>query len=218
MKLASAVFLGALAASSGAHAALIGGVEFPQGMASFADAVVSYSPGLAGASPTAPHQGASNALGAPNYNGVTSCASAAACTFVSLGDGGTIVLRFLDNRLTGSGTAAADLWIFEVGPDVEDTFVDISVDGAAWHSVGKVGGSTAGVNLDAFGFGPQHQFAYVRLTDDPNADGQTGITVGADIDALGAISTVLTPIPEPRAYALLIAGLGLLGFAIRRRQ
>lgn len=203
------------AAAAPAHAVLIGGVEFPQGMASFADAIASYSPGLAGPSPTAPHQGAFNALGAPNYNGVNLCASQAACTFVSLGDGGAIVVRFVDNRLTGSGGPGLDLWIFEVGPDVEDQFVEISIDGAAWHSVGKVGGSTAGVDIDAYGFGPQHQFAFVRLTDDPNLDGQTGDTVGADIDAVGAISAVL--IPEPQTYALLLAGLGFIGFAARRR-
>ena len=185
-------------------------------MASFADTVASYSPGLGGASPTTPHQGAFNALGAPNYNGVNSCSSQAACTFVSLGDGGAIVLRFDDNRLTGSDNAGPDLWIFEIGPQVEAMFVEISMDGAAWHSVGRVGGSTAGVDIDAYGFGTADQFAFVRLSDDPDADGDSGSTVGAHIDAVGAISAVVV-IPEPETYALLLAGLGLLGFAARRR-
>ncbi|HEU4644895.1 MAG TPA: PEP-CTERM sorting domain-containing protein [Burkholderiales bacterium] len=214
-KLLKLFALATVAAVTPAQAVLIGGVEFPQGMASFADSVVSYAPGPT--APTAPHQGAFNALGAPNYNGVNSCASQAACTFVSLGDGGSIVLRFDDNRLTGSGSSAADLWIFEIGPQVEAMFVDISMDGVNWQEVGRVGGSTAGVDIDAYGFGLLHQFAFVRLTDDPDADGQTGITVGADIDALGAISTVAV-IPEPQNYALLLAGLGLMGFVARRRH
>jgi hypothetical protein len=167
---------------------------------------------LVGTDPTVPHRGAFNALGVPNYIGSNSCASQAACTFVSLGDGGRLVVEFVDNRLTGSNSAALDLWIFEVGPDVEDTFVEISKDGTTWLPVGKVGGSTAGVDIDAFGYTAADLFAYVRLTDDTNLDGQTGATVGADIDAVGAISTVATPVPEPGSFALLAVGLaGLLG-------
>jgi len=209
--------LAAAALSAPAHAVLIGGVEFPQGAASFADAVSNYAPGIVASGPTAPHQGAFNALGAPDYPGGTVCASQESCSYVSLGDGGSIILQFIDNRLTGSGDSALDLWIFEVGPDVEDAFVAISADASLWHAVGAVGGSTAGINIDAFGFGPSHQFAYVRLTDDGTKDGQSGETVGADIDAVGAISTVLT-IPEPGTYGLLLAGLGLLGFAARKRK
>jgi hypothetical protein len=42
---------------------------------------------------------------------------------VTLGRGGSLTLAFTDNVLTGGGTPAPDLYIFEVGPDVEDTFV-----------------------------------------------------------------------------------------------
>ena len=216
----SARLLAALAFAAAAplaQAEPIGGVEFPQGMVSFADVVFSYEPTFGGAAPTTAHQGTFNALGAPDYPGGTACASQESCSYVSLGDGGRIVLQFVDNRLTGSGSSALDLWIFEVGPDVEDTFVEISMDGSQWHSVGAVGGSTAGIDIDFFGWGPSHQFGYVRLTDDGAKDGQTGETVGADIDAVGAISTVLTPIPEPETYAMLLAGLALLGFATRPR-
>ena len=62
---------------------------------------------------------------------------------MSLGDGGTLIVEFVDNRLTGSGNSAFDLWIFEVGPDIEDTFVAISKDGSPLYDVGKVFGSTA---------------------------------------------------------------------------
>lgn len=165
----------------------IRGVEFPQGAISFTDEVVSFAPGSPG--PTEPHRGANNALGVPDWRGGSNCSRQADCTYVSLGRGGSLVVRFVDNVLTGSGNSDIDLWIFEVGPDVEDMSVDISADGVVWHAVGAIGGATSGVDIDAFGFGPASTFSYVRLTDDPLRGQQSGPTVGADIDAIGAIST-----------------------------
>jgi len=215
-RILAVLLLGALTAP--AHAVFIGnsqgGTDFPQGAISFADAVESYLVGGGGA--TAPHQGAFNALGVPDYTGTNSCPSQAGCSFVSLGDGGSLIVRFVDNKLTGSGTNAFDLWVFEVGPDIEDTFVEISTNGLAWNAVGKVFGSTAGIDIDAFGFGIASQFGYVRLTDDTLEGGQSGATVGADIDAVGAISTVATPVPEPYSVALFATAM-VLGGAQRRR-
>ncbi len=196
-----------------------GGTDFPQGAVSFADAVIDYSPGLVGSNPTIPHRGAFNALNLPDYAGNNSCASQAACSFVSLGDGGSITLRFLDNFLTGSDNNDLDIWVFEVGPDIEDTFIEISADGVSWFAVGSVFGSTAGIDIDAFGFDSTDLFSYIRLTDDTNEGGQNGATVGADIDAVGAITTVANPnfsVPEPMTLSLL--GAGLFGVAGMRRR
>ncbi len=219
--LAAAVAGAALAAPLPAQAVFIGnsqgGTDFPQGEASFADAVVSYDPGFVGGNPAAPYRGASNATGLPDYAGVNTCASQEACSFVSLGDGGSLTLRFTDNLLTGSGNADFDLWVFEVGPDIEDTFIDISMDGSTFFSVGKVFGTTAGIDIDAFGFGTDDLFEFIRLTDDTNEGAQSGTTVGADIDAVGAITTVTQAVPEPTALALSGFGLVLLGALGRRR-
>lgn len=206
-----------------AHATVIGGVEFPQGQVSFADSVVSFTPGAAGV-PSAPYLGEANALGAPNYNGSASCASQAACTFLSLGAGGALVLRFDDNVLTGSNNSAFDLWIFEVGPNVEDTTVDLSVDGTNWLSVGLVTGSTRGIDIDAFGFDATSAFRYVRLIDVVAEGGAgNGGSVGADIDSVGAISTrAFTPpdigVPEPSTWAMMLLGFTGLGSALRRAR
>ena len=189
------------------------GVEFPGGEASFADSVFSYDPAFGGgAVPAATFQNAAQALGVPNFP------EGADPEYVSLGAGGRIVLRFTNNSLTGSGNSNEDLWIFEIGPDVEDTFVDISKDGSTWFSVGKVTGATRGVDIDAFGFGTSDFFSFVRLTDDIALDATSGTTVGADIDAVGAISSAppVGTVPEP-ATLLLVATAFAAG-AFRRRK
>lgn len=174
-----------------ANAVEIGGVEFPQGQSSFADAVKRFAPAVVSGKPTVAHLGAVNAVGLPNGLSAT-CTKAETCGYVSLGSGGSITLEFIGNRLTGSGDTRLDLWVFEVGAQVEDTFVEISKNGTRFFSVGKVLGSTAGIDIDSFGFGRTDEFRFVRLTDDPDEGDQPpgGASIGADIDAVGAISSV----------------------------
>lgn len=225
MRFIAAVAAALLALSGTARAEFIGnaqgGADFPLGAVSFADEVVSFNPAFNAQGPTAENLGPANALGLPDYtaNWIGQvCPGAQNCPSVTLGNGGSITLQFVDNRLTGSGDSRADLWIFEVGPDVEDMFVEVSTDGQSWSSVGKVGGSTAGVDIDAFGFGTDARFAFVRLRDDPLLDQRVGFSAGADIDAVGAISTVpRLSVPEPGVLALAVAALAGWG-GTRRRQ
>ena len=192
-----------------------GGAEFPQGAVSFADAVVALNPVVKNGEPIGPHLDPDRALGLPDFkfSDRAPCRAQVLCPGVWLGDGGSITLRFVDNRLTGSGHNAPDLWVFEVGADVEHTFVEISANGVTWHAVGKVFGSTASVDIDAYGWTTADRFAYVRRRDDPALDGQVGYS-GADIDAVGAISTVA--VPEPATWALMLGVAALPATRCRR--
>ena len=119
--------IAAVVVSSGARAmpTTYSGVTFPDGDISFADEVISFSPGP---DVGAPHLDSSQVLGAPDGN------------HLSLGDNGSLIVRFSDNSLTTSGDASADLHIFEVGSVVEVFNVSISQDLITWIDLGNLSG------------------------------------------------------------------------------
>lgn len=202
------------------RAEIIGGVDFPQGKVSFADAVVSFNPKInASNQPNPEFRDPLEALGPPDFAAAVA-AGKPSHGHATLGAGGSITLRFLDNALTGSGNANLDLWIFEVGPDVEDTEVEISKDGITWLKLDNVGGATAGLDIDKKGVGPGDLYFFVRLTDVASEGQTTGPSHGADIDAVGAITTIPLQVGILEPSALLLLGGGLLdcaGLARRRR-
>ncbi|MEL6109225.1 MAG: CARDB domain-containing protein, partial [Planctomycetota bacterium] len=169
--------------------------------ARFADAVLRYDPDYSGGNVPTSATDPNEALGSPDY-------PANGSGFVSLGQGGLIELAFTNNRLTNSGTEKTDLKIFEIGPQVEDTFVAIrptaetlplldpalDANGDGFFEIGAVTGALSEIDIDQFfpGFAAgQLVFDAVQLIDDPNKDGTTGSTVGADIDAVEALTTSL---------------------------
>ncbi len=175
------------------------------GKVTYGTTIVSYDPLTSTGSPAGDWANADNALGSPDY--------ADRKHFVSLGLGGSIVIGFEPGALTGSGTAAPDLLVSEVGPDREDTFGWVSGDGTNWLSIGRVGGGATAIDLDALGFGVNDSFSFLRLMDDPNQGLRDGLTVGADIDSVAAVNS--NPVPEPGALILLSSG--LVGLVARRK-
>ena len=192
-----------------ANAEIYGGVDFPDGAISFADEWIFYQPTT---DVHSPHNDPSAALGIPDYHSDSN--------YVSLGDEGVLILKFSDNSLTTSWDNSNDLWIFEIGSAIEPTSVDISTNGTNWINVGNTSGGTYGIDIDAYlssGVVLGERYSYVKLTDLlPHQSGSP--YEGADIDAVGAISSA-PPVPIPGAVWLLGTGLaGLAGIRARRRK
>ena len=100
-----------------------------------------------------------------------------------LGDHGSITLRLGLPFYDGPGD---DLYIFEVGPNIEETKVAVSSDLSNWYYAGIAEGRTAGIDL-AGKVPAGMNFYYVALTDgDAKSDGSYP---GADIDAVCALNT-----------------------------
>ncbi|MCA9780303.1 MAG: hypothetical protein KC800_26440, partial [Candidatus Eremiobacteraeota bacterium] len=153
-------------------------ITFPNGAASFADRVVDFQVGSPAPSDPS-YYDASTALGVPSGSkGTDNC---------SLGRGGVLTLEFVDNRLVDVG--GPDLFIFEDGPSVERTLIDISPDGVTWYEIGDVSGGRAYVDIRPHIPDSTMQFRFVRLRDDPS-QGDNGKYAGADINAVGAIGSI----------------------------
>lgn len=154
-----------------------GEVFFPMGDVSFADAVERFTVG-----DPAPHEEAADpeqVLGIPDH------AQEDGVRYVTLGCGGELVLRFEDNALID--VAGPDLYVFEIGPDVEPTGLAVSNDGEEWTRVGRISGGKAEIDLAPY-VDAGTDFRYVKLVDLKGACGSRK-TPGADIDAVGAIGS-----------------------------
>lgn len=207
-KIGLLALLGTISGSANA-ALMFGGYTFDDN--AFADEVVSYLPG--------PDVGAgynvgTGALGTPDWS-----ASNDNNTAASLGESGSLVVKFTDNSLTTSGDNTGDLYIFEIGNAIEYFNVKISTNSIDWIDLGDVLGQPAVIDIDAVaGVVLWEQYSYVMLTDvSPN---QSGSPYGeADIDAIGAISSAPPAdgqIPVPAPIALL--GLGLAAISSTRKR
>ncbi len=221
MRRATIVALLVLIGAGQVEAVILGAIPLPGSSANFADLVIEYDPlHSGGPGPTIPTAtDADDALGIPDFPPGGGVGTPGA---VSLGHGGLLELLFADVLMTNTGDSASDLYIIEVGPDVEDTFVGIrptaftaALLGSSYDSnndgfyeVGKVLGSTSFVDIDAFFPGFARATLYfdaIQLFDDINEGNVSGRTVGADIDAVWVI-------PEPATIFLLgLGGLTVLG-------
>ncbi len=185
---------GSVSANVPGDSEVFNNIEFPLGSMAFADAVTNFTRGQGVSDVFATPDkaiGVPDAIGKgvepvdPNTPGLT---PAPFLGTASLGRGGSIVVQFTDNFLTGSGDARPDLAVFETGA-IESVQVEVSRDNRTYFNVGIVSGSNNLVDLDAFGFGVNERFSFVRLTDLRQGTSTSG-PAGADIDAVGALSSV----------------------------
>lgn len=166
------------------------GISFPHGGISFADAIDPAGVTL-GSDVDFEYTDIFAALSSPDGTGRGPEPASGDFT-LSLGSGGRAVFQFTNNLLTGNDSPSPDLVIFETGAS-ESVRVEISRDGKNYFDVGVASGLSPFVDLDAYGFGAGDRFAYVRLTDIVTPFDEPTPSfgpAGADIDAVGAISTV----------------------------
>lgn len=152
---------------------------FPMGKVSFADSVVDYVMGYP--RPQKIFRDSTEAIDEPNYRNYNSP------DFVSLGCGGQLTVKFVDNGFMNM--EGKDLYIFEVGPARERTRIEISPDGKNWEYGGIAAGATAWIDLEDEGIDRSTLYHYIRLTD--LKDECDGKSAGADIDAVGAVSSFM---------------------------
>lgn len=154
-------------------------VYLPMGKISFADKLVEYKVG--DPAPSKKNRDSSQCLNEPNY------VNYKIPNFTSLGCGGILILEFTNNgfmNLNGD-----DLYIFEVAPSKESMSVEVSTNGIEWIYAGKISGGTSAIDLNDSNIDTDTVFYFVRITD--LKDTCNGKTSGADIDAVGAINSVI---------------------------
>lgn len=148
------------------------------GEISFADSIVSFSPGFPQA--TEKFSIPEEALGEPDYTDYRSP------EYVSLGCGGQLIVEFMDNGFIDM--PGPDLYFFEVGPSVEAFDVEISTDMKVWKKVGPLEGGSSSIDIASADRGMKKIYYYVKITDLKSFC--PGETPGSDIDAVGTVSGV----------------------------
>lgn len=154
-------------------------VYLPMGKISFADKLVEYKVGYP--APVKKYRDSTQCLHEPNYRNYHTP------SFVSLGCGGVLVVEFTDNGFMN--LPGDDLYIFEVGPSREAAKVEISENGVDWLYAGTISGGKSSIDLSDEGIDGNIVFYFLKVTD--LRDLCRSISAGADIDAIGAINSVI---------------------------
>lgn len=132
--------------------------------------------------------------------------------------GASVLLGFTDNNVFNG--AGADLAIFELGiPDtVKVSFGSQTVSyltHATGHNAGGYALNVALIDFSDFGIASGANLTYQSIGLDTVAGGGTV----PSLSLVGALHTSLvTPVPEPETYALMLLGLGAVGFSSRLRK
>lgn len=154
-------------------------IYLPLGKISFADSLLEFKVG----SPASikKYRDSVQCLHEPNYKNYQTP------NFVSLGCGGSLTVKFIDNGFMN--LPGDDLYIFEVGPSREAAKVEISQNGTDWVYAGKIAGGKSSIELSKAGIDDETVFYFLRITDLKELC--RSISAGADIDAIGAINSVI---------------------------
>lgn len=153
---------------------------FPMGKISFADSLVSYKVGSP--APIAKYRDSIQCLHEPDYVGYRTP------TFVSLGCEGELIVKFTNNGFMN--LPGDDLYIYEVGPSRESARVEISEDGKNWIYAGTIDGGKSALDLSDENIDTETIFYYVKIIDLKDLC-ENSMSAGADIDAIGAINSVI---------------------------
>jgi len=154
-------------------------IYLPLGKISFADSVVDFKMG--DPPPYKKYSDVSNCLHEPNYITYSSA------TYLSIGCNGSLTVAFTDNGFMN--LPGYDLYIFEVGPSKEAAKIEISHNGIDWVFAGNISGGKSAIDLKNENISTETVFYYVRITDLKEVC--ISKTAGADIDAIGAINSVI---------------------------
>lgn len=154
-------------------------IYLPLGKISFADKLIAYKVGKP--APIKKYRDSIQSLHEPNYRNYQTP------NFLSLGCGGSLTVQFTDNGFMN--LPGDDLYIFEVGPSREAAKIEISQDGVDWVYAGKIAGGKSSIELSDAGIDEERVFYFLRITD--MEDLCRSISAGADIDAIGAINSVI---------------------------
>ncbi len=154
-------------------------IYLPLGKISFADKLIEYKVGLP--APIKKYRDSVQCLHEPNYKNYQTP------NFLSLGCGGSLTVEFTDNGFMN--LPGDDLYLFEVGPSQEPAKVEISQNGIDWIYAGKIAGGKSSIDLSKEGIDDETVFYFLRITD--LKDLCKSKSAGADIDAIGAINSVI---------------------------
>ena len=154
-------------------------IYLPLGKISFADKLIAYKVGSP--SPKQIYRDSIQCLHEPNYT------SYSIPDFISLGCGGSLTVQFTDNGLMN--LKGDDIYIFEVASKKESSKIEVSTNGKDWIYAGKVFGGTSKLDLSDEHIDSYTVFYFLRVTD--LKDLCKSKSAGADIDAIGAINSVI---------------------------
>lgn len=155
-------------------------IYFPMGKISFADSLVSYKVGHP--APISKYRDSTQSLHEPDYVGYKTP------NFVSLGCEGELIVKFVDNGFMN--LEGDDLYIYEVGPSRESARIEISEDGKNWVYAGIIDGGKSALDLSDENIDKETIFYYVKIIDLKDLC-EHSMSAGADIDAIGAINSVI---------------------------